>query len=1077
MRLYRLKVTNFAGVGDADIAFGPGLNVLFGPNDLGKSTLADAIRLALLLPHGSTDCESYIPWSGGGDPIVELTFATEEQRFWRVRKEFGKGGSSVLEESRTGRDFDEVERARRVDAKLREILCWGIPEPGGTGAGKGLPRSFLATVLLSTQSNVTAVLGTSLQGDPSGSGKERIAAALQAIAQDPLFLALLRETQARWDEAYTEKGKKSTARDSVFKTAADRLKEAREEKDQLQKLVDESEGVEQQLSGLLAERTKREEIHVRAEQQLAEVETLAQQTAAHAAAVENVRAATEVVRRIKKLSEDVSASESLSEDLVGKQQAAERRRDEAHIAANLAADTLKAAEEKARSAEADAEMTETLARQQLELRKATAERAASEAQQAIAAAADAQRLVDAASIAERELQEHAGVATRARARSAELAEKLRVAEERLTLCDVLERGLAVRIAELQVANRQEEINKEAALRGQLSKLSSEQENLTERRKALVVPDAAHLGPLRKLEADLSAARGALDVGLVVTVKPTHPPLKLSIGRDGSAPKEEVIGQPVDIEANTDLNLSIADVAQVQVRGGRRDARERVRTLEERWAREVAPLLTAAGAKDLEELNTKVGEARDLDTGIMSLDRDIESLKTQLAPFAGADDALREATSRAAEARAGLEGIALETLAAHLDALGADPVAGLRVRRRQASSDVDGARAAATEASTSLALADERARNLRVRYDGAVVAQEAALAPFTSGLAVAAANAQAAVRATKAELQGIAKDMASLQGEGQARAQRLAEAIRSSRAAADQAGAALEAAEAERTKALTAHAGEQGRLDELRKQLASEDLSAAEDASRAASDALAGLPPPARALALGELEDARGRVARAKRDLDDNDREIQRTQGALEQVGGAVARERLHDAIEAFEQAGRYDRELEANYEAWKLLLEQMKEADAAQASNLGQVLGPAIASQFQALTAQRYQGIQLTAQLATEGVLVGGNVRPHDRISVGTREQLSTLYRLSLGEYLRTTIVLDDQLVQSDGTRMDWFRTLLVGKARSFQIVVFTCRPDDYLAASAMPKGQVTHADTEDGFVRAVDLGRSVRRR
>ena len=50
----------------------------------------------------------------------------------------------------------------------------------------------------------------------------------------------------------------------------------------------------------------------------------------------------------------------------------------------------------------------------------------------------------------------------------------------------------------------------------------------------------------------------------------------------------------------------------------------------------------------------------------------------------------------------------------------------------------------------------------------------------------------------------------------------------------------------------------------------------------------------------------------------------------------------------------------------------------------------------------------------------------------------------------RTTVVLDDQLVQSDETRMDWFRALLAEKARSFQIVVFTCRPGDYLAASAM---------------------------
>jgi uncharacterized protein YhaN len=156
----------------------------------------------------------------------------------------------------------------------------------------------------------------------------------------------------------------------------------------------------------------------------------------------------------------------------------------------------------------------------------------------------------------------------------------------------------------------------------------------------------------------------------------------------------------------------------------------------------------------------------------------------------------------------------------------------------------------------------------------------------------------------------------------------------------------------------------------------------------------------------------------------------------------------------------------------------MKEADAAQASNLGQALVPAIAGRFEELTQRRYQTVQLTAQLATEGIMVGGALRPTNLISVGTREQLSTLYRLSLAEYLSTTIVLDDQLVQSDDNRMDWFRALLQEKAHSFQIVVFTCRPSDYLAATSMvPSGSGFQTDTENGFIRAVDLGRALRPR
>ena len=120
---------------------------------------------------------------------------------------------------------------------------------------------------------------------------------------------------------------------------------------------------------------------------------------------------------------------------------------------------------------------------------------------------------------------------------------------------------------------------------------------------------------------------------------------------------------------------------------------------------------------------------------------------------------------------------------------------------------------------------------------------------------------------------------------------------------------------------------------------------------------------------------------------------------------------------------------------------------------------------------------QVTAQLGTEGV-VGGAVRSTKRMSVGTREQLSTLYRLSLAEYLKTTVVLDDQLVQSDDTRMDWFSSLLVEKARTFQIIVFTCRPSDYLGPAVKAgKGKAASKYSENEFIKAIDLGLAIHRR
>ena len=65
---------------------------------------------------------------------------------------------------------------------------------------------------------------------------------------------------------------------------------------------------------------------------------------------------------------------------------------------------LKGAEEAARAEESDPGVSDTVVRQQLELRKSAAEQTASEAQQRIDAALAAQKLVDAVTSAERDLR-------------------------------------------------------------------------------------------------------------------------------------------------------------------------------------------------------------------------------------------------------------------------------------------------------------------------------------------------------------------------------------------------------------------------------------------------------------------------------------------------------------------------------------------------------------------------------------------------------------------------------------------------------------------------------------------------
>jgi hypothetical protein len=583
--------------------------------------------------------------------------------------------------------------------------------------------------------------------------------------------------------------------------------------------------------------------------------------------------------------------------------------------------------------------------------------------------------------------------------------------------------------------------------------------------------------MRKLARELDAARGALDVGFVVTVTPKAR-LDLRVQKDGQEIDPTSTTQPLDIEAKAEVKVVIGDIATVHVRGGRRETQKKAQGLEDRWNREVAPHLIAAGVTELDGLDAKIAEAQELDAGIKTKDVETESVRAQIAALASAAATLREASDRVATCRTSLGDVELGTLAAELLALGTDARAGLRKRRQQLSQEAEAARRLASEAANDRVLADERTRHSKAARDAALKARDAALTAFPEGADGALVAARAALAAGDAEKKKVAAEFATLDHTIEARKKRIDAVLGGARRDAAEATTAVETAQGQLTTARTDHASAHGRLIELRKKRDAENLAAAETRLQQAKEYYAALPVPDRIVTEEEVSNARNAAVVVKSDIEGIERDIQRAHGALEQVGGAVARERLRDATEAFELAERQERETEAEYEAWRLLLDQMKEADAAQASNLGQALVPAIAERFQELTQRRYQTVQLTAQLGTEGVMAGGALRPTNLISVGTREQLSTLYRLSLAEYLGSTIVLDDQLVQSDGNRMDWFRTLLTEKAHSFQIVVFTCRPSDYLLPSAMvPQGSAAHADTDGGFIRAVDLERALRRR
>lgn len=240
MRLLRLEVENFRGVRAATLDFGPGVNVLHGRNELGKSTLAEAVRAALLTKPSSTQADTFLRWDGVVPTRVALTFEVAGE-VWRVTKRFSSPSSALLERqvgAQAGK-WHTIAQAGNVEGKLRELLSWGMAPPGGKGA-LSKKESYLVVALLGRQGEVAQILESSLEGDQDDTGKVSITKALGALGSDPRVTNLIERLVERTDEVFTPTGRTKQTADSPLFMLQQRVKDAAAELDVLQEKAEES---------------------------------------------------------------------------------------------------------------------------------------------------------------------------------------------------------------------------------------------------------------------------------------------------------------------------------------------------------------------------------------------------------------------------------------------------------------------------------------------------------------------------------------------------------------------------------------------------------------------------------------------------------------------------------------------------------------------------------------------------------------------------------------------------------------------------------------------------------------------
>ena len=1069
MWIRQISVRHFAGIRSAEVSFEHGLNVLYGPNEIGKSTLVDAMRAALLLQHGATAARDFEDWHTDQPPQVKLTFETEPQRIWRVRKSFGKGsdGSSYLEFSRDGITFTQDAKGREVDGRIRDLLRWGLPAPGGKGRPKGFSESFLATTLLADQRAVAAVLGRSLDDDSDESGKGQLTAALQALAQDPVFRAVVARTRQHVDEAFTSTGQRVRRRGSPWINLRDQRQAADQRRTEIRGRVTESDDARARVDQYREELDEARGQLDNARRNYKRVDLAWDRQQDRDTVTAEIAKAERERDRIQGLHDDLdkasrdlsAAKEAVGAADKGMEQAAETERRERNCRET-------ARKHLAELESGDAQQKRTIRKQEIENLRLKNKNRRTEVERAKAEASGVRDLEAATQRLRADLTAKSRQLTATASRVQQAQEQVR--KDDAEISRITERAMGLKLLALrrQLAATDESVRRAKELQSRAQAKSERANALRTSVEDLFLPDAEQMEKLRTLQTDLRVAEETLQVGVSVEITPLRP-ISLTTRADGGPPQSDDLTRPVAVEAAARIRLELEGVGQIEIQGGRRDSRQRASRLRTEWADATSGLFQRLAVDRLEEVIAKcragdktLSEAADLareaeqesrkaatlagdPATIAELQRELQRLERRLGSHLGERN-LEEFVRQCASG----DGADTASLEEKLDAIRAD-----RDRRTERIADLQ------RHVSRAEGSFESRQQELDKQEAALEERREALDDSWESALAQA-----------ETELKTLREEDRNLETELETLETGASNEIEQARTIARQGAQRLAVAESRSTKcrvsvqsAREARDRLAGRVDERAALVQREDPAAAHAHLEALHAKFAELPVPEMEVTERDREQAGEAVGLSTEECNAGHAALQQAEGALQQVGGHSVQEQLEQADEAVKAIDRREGEIEIEYGAWKLLLDTLRDAEAEDAVHLGKALVEPVSRRVSELTGGAYGEVSIAPTLSTQNIEAAGSKRELSRLSVGTRDQLATVLRLTIAEKLGSTVVLDDQLVQSDASRMRWLYEFMLQCAKEFQILVLTCHPEQY--------------DPADGYtLRSIDLTELIER-
>jgi uncharacterized protein YhaN len=232
------------------------------------------------------------------------------------------------------------------------------------------------------------------------------------------------------------------------------------------------------------------------------------------------------------------------------------------------------------------------------------------------------------------------------------------------------------------------------------------------------------------------------------------------------------------------------------------------------------------------------------------------------------------------------------------------------------------------------------------------------------------------------------------------------------------------------------------------------LAAVDEATEAAARLERELARTAPDAARLEAEQAERRLAQLEQELQDFDRKADRLEAEIRGAGGRGIGERKATLAGELELAERRHAQLREEAEAWRLLDATLTTIDRNRQDALVAPLEARVRPYLRQLMGDAGIGLE-PEKLQLDRLERAGTIEPFHQLSVGTREQLAVIVRLAIGDLLAETtgesppLILDDALVYADALRLGRMKAILETAARHQQIIVLTCRKEDYLGLDA----------------------------